>query len=315
MPSPIDAIRTSALVKHYEHGRVLALDGLDLTVPEGSVFGFLGPNGAGKTTAIKILTGLVEPTSGDAWVAGESVARSSARLRSQIGYLSQDPRFYTWMTGRELLEFAGQLFGTGRAAARRRADELLEMSGLSRAGGRRIGGYSGGMVQRLGIAQAIVSSPRILFLDEPCASLDPLGRRDVLEFIARLRGKTTVLMSTHILEDVERVCDTVGIIDRGRMAATAGTDELARRFAPPVVELEFETVEAATAFAAAWREDAGTASADVDGAKVRLRAPDLSHARASALRLVTTRGLPLVRLETRSASLEDVFVRLVGGTS
>ncbi|MCX6099591.1 MAG: ABC transporter ATP-binding protein [Candidatus Bipolaricaulota bacterium] len=249
----MDAIRTSALVKSYERGKVLALNGLDLHVPEGSVFGFLGPNGAGKTTAIKILTGLVEPTSGEAWVAGEPVAESSPRLRSHIGYLSQEP----------------------------------------------------------------LSEPRILFLDEPCASLDPLGRRDVLEFIARLRGKTTVLMSTHILEDVARVCDTVGIIDRGRMVATAETDELGRRFAPPVVELGFETAAAAAAFASSWAEAAGATgpAATVEGEVVQLRAANLAQARTSALSLVAARGLPLVRLETRAASLEDVFVRLVGGTS
>ncbi len=308
----MDAIRTSALVKRYERGRVLALDSLDLRVPEGSVFGFLGPNGAGKTTAIRILTGLVEPTSGEAWVAGELVTRSSARLRSQIGYLSQDPRFYSWMTGRELLVFAGELFGSDRAAARRRADELLTMSGLSSAARRRVSGYSGGMVQRLGIAQAIVSAPRILFLDEPCASLDPLGRRDVLEFITHLRGRTTVLMSTHILEDVERVCDTVGIIDRGRMVATAETGELARRFAPPVLELEFGSSEAAAAFRDAWTDARGAAGGDET--KVRVAAADLAQARTEALRLIAARDLPLTRLETRSASLEDVFVRLVGGT-
>jgi ABC-2 type transport system ATP-binding protein len=313
----MDAIRTSALAKSYERGKVLALNGLDLHVPEGSVFGFLGPNGAGKTTAIKILTGLVEPTSGEAWVAGERVGNASARLRAQIGYLSQEPRFYPWMTGRELLVFAGRLFGTRAATAGRRADELLEMSGLSRAARRRVGGYSGGMVQRLGIAQAIVSEPRILFLDEPCASLDPFGRRDVLEFIARLREKTTVLMSTHILEDVERVCDTVGIIDRGRMVVTARTDELGRRFAPPVVELGFETAAAAVAFASAWAEAAVASGpvATVEGEVVQLRAADLAQARASALRLVAAKSLPLARLETRSASLEDVFVRLVGATS
>jgi ABC-2 type transport system ATP-binding protein len=309
----MDAIRTSGLVKRYERGKVLALDGLDLHVPVGSVFGFLGPNGAGKTTAIKILTGLVEPTAGEAWVAGEPVTSSSAHLRSQIGYLSQDPRFYSWMTGRELLVFAGELYGADRALARRRADDLLELSGLTQAGGRRIGGYSGGMVQRLGIAQAIVSEPRILFLDEPCASLDPLGRRDVLGFVAHLRGKTTVLMSTHILEDVERVCDTVGIIDRGRMVATAEMTDIARRFAPPVLELEFETPEAATAFRNLWSAPSRAVLAEGAGRKIRLGTTDLSEVRVEALRLIATHDLPLLRLEVLSASLEDVFVRLVGG--
>lgn len=311
----MDAIRSSGLVKHYERGKVRALDGLDLRIAEGSVFGFLGPNGAGKTTAIKVLTGLIEPTSGEAWVAGQPVADPSPRLRSQIGYLSQEPRFYTWMTGRELLVFAGELFGARRSPASRRADELLEMSGLARAAKRRIGGYSGGMVQRLGIAQALVSSPQILFLDEPCASLDPLGRRDVLELIGRLRGKTTVFMSTHILEDVERVCDTVGIIDHGRMAATAGTSELARRFAPPVLELEFADPGDAAAFAAAWTATGHRVAVTVEGSTGRLRASDLSDARSEALRLVAGRNLALVRLEIRSSSLEDVFVHLVEGTS
>jgi ABC-2 type transport system ATP-binding protein len=278
------------------------------------VFGFLGPNGAGKTTAIKILTGLVEPTSGEAWVAGEPVTRSSSHLHSQIGYLGQDPHFYAWMTGRELLVFAGELFGARRAAAAHRADELLEMSGLARAGRRRIAGYSGGMVQRLGIAQAIVSEPRILFLDEPCASLDPLGRRDVLGFVADLRGKTTVLMSTHILEDVERVCDTVGIIDHGRMVATAEMGEIASKFAPPVLELEFETPEAATAFRDLWSTQSRAVLAEVVGRRVRLGTTNLSQARVDALHLIATRDLPLLRLEVLSASLEDIFVRLVGGT-
>jgi ABC-2 type transport system ATP-binding protein len=309
----VDAIRTQALAKTYERGKVRALDGLELAVPEGSVFGFLGPNGAGKTTAIKILTGLIEASSGEAWVAGERAGDVSPRWRSQIGYLSQEPRFYPWMSGRELLVFAARLFGMEAAAAGRRADELLEMSGLAPAAKRRVGGYSGGMVQRLGIAQSVVSSPRILFLDEPCASLDPLGRRDVLEFIARLRGKATVLMSTHILEDVERVCDTVGIIHRGRMVTTAPTAELGRRYAPPVIALEFETADAAVDFATAWQNSGEEAPAACEAACVELSSGDLGAARAAALRLVAARSLPLTRLETRSASLEDVFVRLVGG--
>ena len=311
----MDAIRCSDLVKRYERGKVLALAGLDFSVLEGSIFGFLGPNGAGKTTAIKVLTGLIEPSSGEAWVAGEPVTRSSTRLRSLIGYLGQGPRFYSWMSGRELLVFAGELFGARRADAARRADELLEMSGLSRAAGRRIGGYSGGMVQRLGVAQALVSAPRVLFLDEPCASLDPLGRRDVLEFIARLRGGTTVLMSTHILEDVERVCDTVGIIDRGRMVAVEGMESLVRRFAPPALVLEFETAEAAEAFASLWAAAPARAPLTREGAQIRVSAADLSEARSAALRLVADHALPLARLEVRSASLEEVFVRLVGGAS
>jgi len=176
------AIRCQEITKFYKKDRILALDRLDFELHKNVVFGFLGPNGAGKTTAIKILTGLMRPSSGTAVVAGDLVSLNSTRLRYNIGYLSQTPVFYNWMTGKELLFFVGRLFGLSRKENEKRADELLALSGLTDSANRRIGGYSGGMIQRLGIAQAMVNKPEVLFLDEPCSSLDPLGRKEVLEF-------------------------------------------------------------------------------------------------------------------------------------
>jgi len=175
--APELAIRARGLTKRF--GSIVALDGLDLDVPAGSIFGLLGPNGAGKTTTIRILTGLARPTAGAATVVGIEVGLDRPELRRRLGYLDQDPRFYGWMRDRELLELVGRLDGLEGAELRDRVGAMLERTGITAVADRRIGGYSGGMRQRLGIAQALLHRPTIVFLDEPVSSLDPEGRRDV----------------------------------------------------------------------------------------------------------------------------------------
>ena len=196
-----NAIEITRLVKTF--GDAVALDGIDLAVPQGSVFGFLGPNGAGKTTALRILTGLARPTAGEARILGVNVSAAGNIVRSRIGYLPDVPGFYPWMTAMEFVEFAGRLFGIQPTTLRERAESLLQMAGLSEVKSK-VGGFSRGMKQRLGIAQALINAPSVLLLDEPTSALDPIGRREVLEMIASLRGRTTVFFSTHILADVER---------------------------------------------------------------------------------------------------------------
>ncbi len=306
------AIRCEGLVKRY--GRVLALAGLDLSVPQGSVFGFLGPNGAGKTTTIRLLTGLAEATAGRAWVAGVDVARGGVALRQRIGYLEQQPRFYGWMRGRELLTFVGQLFGLDGRELRARVEEVLEQVGLADAAERRVGGYSGGMRQRLGLAQALINRPEVLFLDEPVSALDPAGRRDILEIIAGLRGRATVFMSTHILADVERVCDRVAIIDAGRLVAEASVAELQARYARPVFLLEPEPGQAGavTALVAELRAQPWAAGVTEADGVVRVAAREPERAGQEILALVVGRGMALARFERARPSLEDIFLHLVG---
>ena len=226
------AIETRGLTKRF--GSILALDRLDLAVPRGSIFGLLGPNGAGKTTTIRILAGLARPTAGSASVAGVPVGLGQPELRRRLGYLDQDPRFYSWMKGRELLELVGRLHGLGGAELRSHVAGMLERTGLVSAADRRIGGYSGGMRQRLGIAQALVHAPELLILDEPVSSLDPEGRRDLLELVAGLRGEATVVFSTHLLADVERICDRVAILDRGRRVTEGPLEDLLAAHARPI---------------------------------------------------------------------------------
>ena len=306
------AIEVRKLTKRY--GDVLAIDALDLAVPVGSVFGFLGPNGAGKTTTLRLLTGLGRPSSGSAIVAGVPVEHGGLELARRIGYLGQEPRFYGWMTGRELLELAGRAYGLHGAALRSRVDEVLETIGLADAARRRIGGYSGGMRQRLGVGQAILPSPPVLFLDEPVSALDPAGRRDVLELIGGLRGTATILMSSHILNDIERICDRVAIIDRGRLVAEAPIDELLTRHARPILELDVGPGSdgtlarvVATMRSAAWAKDVR-----VEHGVVRVSVSDAAHARGEALPMLVAAQVSVMRFEWVRPTLEDVFLELVG---
>ena len=306
------AISTTGLTKRYARG-VLALDRLNLTVPSGSVFGFLGPNGAGKTTTLRLLAGLAAATEGTGTVAGVRIGGSGGELARNIGYLDQDPRFYGWMRGRELLEMVGQLHGLQGAALRLRVGEVLEIVGLTDAAGRRIGGYSGGMRQRLGIGQALINQPRVLFLDAPVSSLDPEGRRDILEIIARLRGTATVFMSTHILNDVERVCDRIAILNLGRLVVEGPIDELLDRYAQPIYELEPEPQQdgAIERLAGAMRGQPWAREVRTTPDTVRVFVNDPKVAGPAILPLVVSSGVNLIRYERARPSLEDVFLRLV----
>ena len=302
------AVETAGLTKAY--GEARALDGLDLVVDEGSVFGFLGPNGAGKTTTVRILTGLAHPTSGTVRVLGTTV-RAGDAVGAGVGYLPDVPGFYDWMTATEFLRFAGDLFRIPKPQLDNRLKTLLDLAGLSGVK-TRIGGYSRGMKQRLGIAQALINAPRLLILDEPTSALDPIGRRDVLEMLASLRGRTTVFFSTHILADVDRICDTVAILDHGRLVVQAPMEELKSRYRAHklVVEVSSGGDElAAEIQAQPWATAVARGS---DGA-IEVSVSDMVAAQHQIPVLVAARHLGLSRLEAGEIQLEDVFVDLVGG--
>lgn len=232
-------IETHNLSKVYKG--VEALKDLNLTVSQHSIFGFLGPNGAGKTTTIKLLLGLAKPTSGSARIFGLDNQKDGLAIRSRIGYLAQDPRYYEHMTARETLRFTAKFFYAGPATAiDERVAETLELVGLAEKADRAIKSFSGGERQRLGIAQAQVNYPDLLILDEPAAALDPQGRHDVLEVMERLRKHTTIFYSTHILSDVQRVSDTVAILDHGKLIAQAPIEDLLNSHSKPVFTFEMK---------------------------------------------------------------------------
>jgi len=307
----MNTIKVERLVKTY--GKVRALDGLDLHVEPGSVFGFLGPNGAGKTTTMRILTGLARPTSGQAWVAGVDLATDGRDLARRIGYLPEEPAFYGWMTPGEFLDHLGRLYGLQAKIRSARVKELLDLVKLGDSGRRRIAGFSRGMRQRLGMAAALVNQPEVLFLDEPASALDPAGRKEVLDLIEGLRGKCTVLMSTHILADVERVCDVIGIMARGKLVVQAPRQELLDQVASPVFEVEAEDVNALQAWSVGGRSLPWVASIEFNGHIGRVVVSDMTTAKRELLPSLLGAGLVLNRYEELKPSLEDVFLRLVGG--
>ncbi len=282
-------------------------------MPAGSIFGLLGPNGAGKTTTIRLLTGLARPTSGSAQVVGVPIGGSETALHQRIGYLDQEPRYYGWMRGRELLQLAGRLYGLEGAALRARVDEVLDIVGLAGVGDRRIATYSGGMRQRIGIGQALVNRPSLLILDEPMSSLDPEGRRDVIELISSFRGQATVLLSTHILGDVERACDRVAILDHGRLLIELSIGDLLDEHAKPVYRLDAEPNQgpALDALVLTLNGAPWARSVSRTGDEIRVIVRDPGAAAREILPIVTGAGVTLSTFERLRPSLEDVFLQLV----
>ncbi len=304
-------IRIENLRKSY--GAARALDGLDLHVAPGALFGFLGPNGAGKTTTLRILSGLARPDGGRASIAGLDVLAERKSLVHRLGYLPEEPAFYPWWTPIEFLDYLARLHRLTPAARRRRVRDVLEQVNLQRAAHRRIGGFSRGMRQRLGLAAAVLHRPEVLLLDEPVSALDPLGRKEVLDWIGALRGECTILMSTHILADVERICDTVGVIARGRLLTQAPRSALLEHYALPIFEAESEE-EGALSRWAEWisSQDWSRAIALQDNL-LRVTVSEVGRARRELLASAVSHGVPLRRFEEVRPSLEDVFVRLVNG--
>ena len=307
------AVRTDALSKSYDG--VHAVDSVDLRVPQHSVFGFLGPNGAGKTTTMKMLLGLIRPTSGSGTVLGLDIGTDSPKVRRRIGYLPQEPHFYAHMTARETLRFAAAFFFSGPTdRIEIRIDEMLELVGIADRADRPIKTFSGGEIQRLGIAQAQIHKPDLLILDEPAAALDPLGRRDVLAILERFRATSTVFYSTHILDDVQRVSDMVCVLNKGRIVSQGSMSEVLSIGSDSIftVEVQGNVEGARTALLGqTWVDQVAV---DGDGTSARLRItvndPDAAEARLQRV-LLEDETLVVKAFARQSANLEDVFVDLV----
>jgi ABC-2 type transport system ATP-binding protein len=308
-------IDTRGLSKTYKG--VNALQPLDLQVQKNTIFGFLGPNGAGKSTTIKLLLGLSRPTSGSATVFGQDVVRNSTDIRRRVGYLAQDPRYYDHMTARETLRFAAHFFYSGPAKMiEDRIQHTLELVGLEEKADRAIKGFSGGERQRLGIAQAQINYPDLLILDEPAASLDPIGRRDVLEVMERLRKHTTIFYSTHILEDVQRVSDTVAILNRGRLIAQAPIEELMSGTDGIVYSLTVRGDGKAAQSCIAgkpWVSSVKLVSSN-GSASMQVKVTNEKIAEAELLRLVLSDPQTTVtEFGRKKHNLEEVFLEIVSG--
>jgi ABC-2 type transport system ATP-binding protein len=305
------AIEAAGLIKKFSGHK--ALDDLSFAVSRGSIHGFLGPNGAGKTTAIKIVLGLIPPTSGRVKVLGESLSfgRKHAFLQ-HVNYLPQDPVFPEGLTGTEALSLVADIYRLDRRKSRQRINRLLDYFQLSEAARRRVGAYSRGMQQRLGLAAVLLTEPELLILDEPVSALDPEGRRKVLEIVARLKGRATVFFSSHILADVERVCDRVTIIDRGKKLLDADTGELINRYA---MEQYLVTVKPEQIKQAAAIIRSNSAVRDVTlqlGKLLVISEPGESVAMAEELLPELIRqGITVTEFMQNRINLEDAFFKII----
>jgi len=305
-------ISTEGLSKSF--GEVKALNSLNLRVPQKSIFAFLGPNGAGKTTTIKLLLGLIKPTSGSGEILGMDITRNSVDIRSHIGYLPQDSRFYEHMSARQTLDYTAKFFYTGpQSAIDKRVDEMIELVGLEGKADRPIKGFSGGELQRLGIAQAEVNYPDLLILDEPAANLDPQGRRDVLDIMSRIRKHATVFYCTHILDDVQRVSDQVAIINQGQLVTQASIEELLAGTGDLVysVTLKGDAQNAYTqVHQQPWVSKIDT-SQDGEQTTWQVSVTDEAAAEDQLMGLLVANGLKVSNFGRKEQRLEDIFINII----
>lgn len=296
------AIETNALRKVF--GDNVAVRGLTLTVEQGEVFGFLGPNGAGKTTSIKMLLGLAAPTAGAAWLLGAPLG--DRQTRAKIGFLPEHFRFHDWLTAQEFMTLHGELYGMTAEARRRRIADLLERVGLTPFRDKQLRTFSKGMLQRIGLAQALLNEPALVFLDEPTSGLDPVGRRLVRDIIGDLRRQgTTVFLNSHLLSEIEITCDRVAFIKHGEVLRVSALKGLVTGETSVTIHAAGLT-EDMTAGLRAWGQDVR-----VDGEQVTLAVAD-DQALPQIARYLVEQGAALYAMTPQRLSLEDLFIQIVG---
>lgn len=283
---------------------------LSFSVPEHSVFGFVGQNGAGKTTTMKMILGLLKPVGGSITVCGEPVTFGQTKTNRCIGYLPDVPEFYSYMKPKEYLKLCGDITGMSEENVRKRSEELLALVGLDNAN-KRIGGYSRGMKQRLGIAQALMNNPKLLICDEPTSALDPVGRKEILDILKQVSGKTTVLFSTHILSDVERICDRVAVLHEGKLALSGTLAQIKAKHKRDGLLIEFGTESDMQSFVGTAKIRPYLKDAEQIDLILVLNTQDIVLAESAAIETFTMKGILPTRLEVLEPTLESLFMEVV----
>lgn len=295
-----NVLEISGLKKSF--GEKEVLQGVELTVPEKKVFGFVGRNGAGKTTTMKVTLGLLAADAGEVSVCGETVHYGNTKTNRFIGYLPDVPEYYSFMTAMEYLKFCGEITGLPSNESKGRCEEMLRLVGLADEK-HRIKGYSRGMKQRLGIAQALLGRPKLLICDEPTSALDPLGRKEILDVLVAAKEETTILFSTHVLSDVEHICDEMALLNDGKIVMQGSIEEVKSKRRSNAVEIQLER-----------EADAKTLAGTFGGFQVIK--PEVLLLKDAAvvsdvLRFMADHDMPFVRVEKQEATLEDVFMEVL----
>ncbi|HWQ06576.1 MAG TPA: ABC transporter ATP-binding protein [Feifaniaceae bacterium] len=282
------------------------LKDLSFSVPEHTIYGFIGENGAGKTTTMKLILGLLPQDGGEIRVCGEQVRYGQTKTNRHVGYLPDVPEFYGYLTPAEYLTLCGNIAGMQPVALKSRVDELVNLVGLESSASRRINGFSRGMKQRLGIAQALIHRPKLLICDEPTSALDPAGRKDVIDILKTIKHQTTVLFSTHILSDVERICDEIGLLHNGSMRLEGKLEEIRQLHAGSGYAIEFQDEADAVRFAVAFPGGEAVSSARL------LFASGTQQEMSRAMGALSVMGICPVKMELCEPSLESLFLEVAG---
>jgi ABC transporter. len=301
-------LEVKQLYKRFGNREVLK--GLDMDVPEHSIFGFVGKNGAGKTTTMKIILGLLKPDSGSVTVCGEEVRYGETKTNRNIGFLPDIPEFYGYMNPREYLMLCGEITGLPKEKIKSKSAELLELVGLKDEK-RKIGGFSRGMKQRLGIAQALLNEPKLLICDEPTSALDPIGRKEILDILLAAKGNTTIVFSTHILSDVERICDRIAVLHDGKLALCGTISEIKKRRRHNGFIIEFENENEAILFENAKELKQPSISLSRDGNTVSVFLQDHEMDGNFLLNMLSQMHFLPLKFEVMEPTLESMFLEAV----
>jgi ABC-2 type transport system ATP-binding protein len=293
-----------------KYGNLEVLKDISFEIKKGTVYGFLGPNGAGKTTTMNILSGLIDFNGGEVYLDGENFKNNKRDLLRKVGYLPQNPIFYNYMSAMEYLHFIGELTNMSEKNIKARTAEILDIVKLTDVAKRKVGQYSGGMKQRLGIAVALFNNPEMVFLDEPTSALDPEGRMEILEYIKALKSVgTTVFLSTHILSDIERVCDEVSILDKGKILISDNLENLKSKYIQPIFDIEFEKY--CFNFDKILLESKWVEKVIIKENKASIYVNNINIAKSELLKLLVQGENTILSFNLRKSNLEDIFMRLV----
>lgn len=292
-------------------GEVEVIKDLSFQVPEHSVFGFIGKNGAGKTTTMKMILGFLSPEHGEIRVCGEKVTYGNNNTNRYIGYLPDVPEFYNYMTPKEYLKLCGEVTGLKQTVIRSRSTELLALVGLEGVN-RRIRGFSRGMKQRLGIAQALLNEPKLLICDEPTSALDPVGRKEILDILSLARERTTIVFSTHILSDVERICNSIGVLNQGKLVLQGTVGEIKDHYRKDTIQIEVATRVNLEQLKEGMRRLPCVSNISSFDNKLDIQLPSAQQYSSEILAYLVQEKIPLMRYEILEPSLENVFLEVVG---
>ncbi|MCM3177224.1 ABC transporter ATP-binding protein [Cytobacillus horneckiae] len=302
----MNVLTVKELRKKFKRNNVIK--GVSFELPEKKIIALLGANGAGKTTTLQIIAGLMNKTGGEIQFEG---VEAGTDKRQMIGYLPQFPVYYQWMSGKEFLQYVGKLSGLSNEAAAKKTTELLALVGIADAGKKKIANYSGGMKQRLGIAQALIHDPKLLILDEPVSALDPLGRREVIELLKKLKTQITVLFSTHILSDAEEVSDEILFLHHGEIVESGSLEALTAKYKQPKITLVFE--RSPQSYIDQLHQALKIDEVDINGKEAVLLVNETDKARDIILQMSVEDRWPLVKFEMSKAKLEEMFLKVVQG--